>query len=180
MFEEKYLAAVRRVEEQLLQNVRENTAFDLRDLVAVFTRRDNGPWLAVFNMKGTVGLPSFFEILSFNQLLEAERDLSAEYDGMVITFEALGLVRSDIVTRGPRFYPIEQLYRRLNQERRLPQTQLNLARALFSALLASGELEEKAPAYSTSIWLKKVARLFTLSLPALLEHYQVEGLLAVV
>ncbi len=179
MFEEKYLAAVRRVEEKLLQKVGENTAFDLSDLVAVFTRRDNGSWLAVFNTKETVALSSFFEVLSLNQLLEEGRDLSAEYDGMVITFEALGLVRSDIVTRGSRFYPIEQLYRRLNQEGRLPQTQLKLARTLFSTLLASGELGEKAPEYATTTWLKKAARLFRLSLPVLLERYQVEGLLAV-
>src|SRR5207302_4672216 len=92
---------------------------------------------------------------------------------------ALELVRSDIVTRGPRFYPIELLYRRLNLERKLPQTQLNLASTLFSVLLASGELGEKVPEYATATWLKKVAKLFRLSLPALLERYQVEGLLAI-
>src|SRR5438874_2243592 len=101
--EKKYLATLRRVEEQLLQEARENTAFELIDLVAVFTRRDNGHWLAVFNTKETGALSSFFEVLSLNQLLEEERDLSIEYDGMVITFEALGLVRSDIATRGSRF-----------------------------------------------------------------------------
>ncbi len=179
MFEEKYLAAVRRVEEPLLQKVREDSAFDLADLVAVFTRRDKRPRLMVLNTEKSVALSASFEVLSLNQLLEDERNLSAEYDGMVITFEALGLVRSDIVTRGSRFYPIEQLYRRLNQEAQLPQTQLKLARTLFSTLLARGELGEKAPEYAIAIWLKKVAKLFMLSLPVLLERYQVEGLLAV-
>jgi hypothetical protein len=180
MFEKQYLAAVRRVEEQLLQKFRENTPFDLDNLVAIITRRDNGSCLAVFNTEETAALPSFFEVLSLNQLLEDGRDFSAEYDGMVIAFEALELGRSDIVTKGPRFYPIEQLYRRLNQEGKLPQTQLNLARTLFSALLANRKLGEKAPEYSTSAWLKKVALLFRLTLPALLVNYQVEGLLAIV
>jgi AAA ATPase domain len=180
MFEKQYLAAVRRVEEQLQQKAQENIAIDLTNLVAVFSRRENGPCLAVFNTEETVALPDFFEFLSLDQLLESKRDLSTEYDGMVITFEALDLVRYNIVTRGPRFYPIEQLYRRLNQEGKLPQTQLNLARTLFSTLLANGELGEKAPEYSTATWLKKVALLFRLSLPALLEHCQVGGLLAIV
>ncbi len=179
MFDEKYLAAVRRVEKRLLQKVREDTAFDLDNLVAVFTRRSNGPCLAVFNTEEAVALPEFFDVLSLDQLLEDRRDLSAEYDGIVITFEALGLVRSDIVTRGPRFYPIEQLYQRLNQERKLPQTQVRLAKTLLSILLARSELGEKAPEYATITWLKKAAGLFKLSLPGLLEHCQVEGLLAV-
>ena len=103
MFEENYLAVVRRVEEQLLQKIRENNVFDFDDLVAVLTRRDNGTCLAVFNTEETVALSDFFEILSLKQLLKHERDLSIEYDGMVITFEALRLVRLDIVTRGPDF-----------------------------------------------------------------------------
>src|SRR6266436_3492801 len=180
MFEKQYLAAVRRVEEGLLQKARESTTFELDNLVAVFTRRKNVPWLAVFNTEETAVLPSFFEVMSLNQLLEDRRDLTADYDGMVITFEALGLVRPDIVTRGPRFYPIEQLYRRLNQEGKLPQTQLRLARTLFFALFASGELGETAPEYATASWIKKVAKLFRLSLPALMEYCQVQGLLAVV
>jgi len=181
MFEEKrYLATIRRVEEQLQQKAQGNIAIDLTNLVAVFSRRENGPCLVVFNTEETAVLPSSFEVLSLNQLLEDGRDLATEYDGMTITFETLGLVRPDVVTRGPRFYPIEQLYRRLNQEGKLPQTQLNLARTLFSTLLANGELGEKAPEFSTATWLKKVALLFRLSLPALLEYYQVGGLLAIV
>src|SRR5438105_1970915 len=103
---------------------------------------------------------------------------------MVIAFGALTLVRDDVVTKGPRFYPVEQLYRRLNQAGRLPETQWNLARTLFSILLARGELEEKVPEYFPTIWLRKTAKLFKLSLPKLMEHYQKQnqlaGLLAVV
>src|SRR5437016_13930040 len=113
MSKENYLATVRKVEEQLLQEVREDAQFDVAGLVAIFSPRENGRWLAVFDLEETVALPSTFEILSIKQLLEEQRDLSVEHDGMVITFEALELVRPDIVTRGSRFYPIEQLYRRL-------------------------------------------------------------------
>ena len=140
MFEEQYLAVVRRVEEYWLQKLRESNRFDLTDLVAIFTRRDNGPWLTVFNVEETVDLVDSFEVLSLKQLLEDKRDLSVEYDSMVIAFEALGLVRPDIVTRGPRFYPIEQLYRRLKQAGKLSQTQQNLASTLFCTLHERGEL----------------------------------------
>lgn len=179
MFEEKYLAAVKRVEEKMLLKIREDTTFSLANLVAILSRRENGTHLAVFNTEEPLALSGHFEVLSFDQLLNEERNLAEEYDGIVIAFEALGLVRPDIVTRGPRFYPIELLYRKLNQKLELPQTQLNLAKTLFSTLLSRGDMGEKTPEYSTTTWLKKSASLFRLSLPALLEHYQVEGLLVV-
>src|SRR5438552_14048016 len=94
MVQAQNLAAVRRMEEYLSQKV-EKTAFDLTDLVAVFTQRDNGSWLAVFNVEEPSDLPGFSEAVSFEQLLQDKRDLSVEYNGILITFDALGLIRPD-------------------------------------------------------------------------------------
>src|SRR6266566_2021140 len=173
------LANIRRIEEQLLQTMHKHGALILTNLVAIFTQRDTQHCLAIFNTVNPPSIQDFSEIMSLEQLLLDKRDLMEDYDGTVITFRSLGLVRSDIITRGSGFYPMGQFYRRVNQIENLPQTQLNLSKALFSILHANGELEEKIPEHSLSTWLKKMSRLFKLSLPSLLERHQVEGLVAI-
>src|SRR2546429_9019519 len=110
MHRANYLASVRLVEEELLQIAQNSIAFDLSNLVAIFCNRENNTRLAVFNLETLPCLESIFEVKSLEQLLQDKHNLSAEYNGMVITFSALDLIRPDIITRGSRFYPIEQLY----------------------------------------------------------------------
>src|SRR5205823_12214902 len=111
-----------------------STAFDLTNLIAIFTRRDNESWLPVVNIEDSSDSLDFPAALTLKQLLQDTRNLPTEYDGIVIAFDALRLVRRDIVTRGSRFYPIEQLFRRLNQAEALIQTQWNLTNTLFATL----------------------------------------------
>src|SRR5260370_36623614 len=106
MFKGQDLTEVRRVEETLLRLKNKNAAFDLTNLVAIFTRRDNESWLPVFNIENPSDALDIPEILILEELLQDTRNLLADYDGIVITFDALRLVRRDIVTRGSRFYPI--------------------------------------------------------------------------
>ncbi len=180
MFKGQDLTEVRRVEERLLRIAQKSTGLDLTNLVAIFTRRDNESWLPVFNIEDSSDSLDFPETLTLTQLLQNTRNLPTEYDGIVIAFDALRLVRRDIATRGSRFYPIEQLFRRLNQAETLIQTQWNLTNTLFASLIEKGELKETPPEFSITTWLNKVSQLFSLSLPAILEKHQVEGLVAVV
>ena len=174
------LSEIKQVEEQLVCAAQENSALNLTNLVAVFYDRRNGSRLAVFNMENPPILPGFSEVLSIEQLLQDKRNLSADYNGILITFSALDLLRPDIITSSSRFFPIAQLYRRLGQTDNLITTRLNFARILFSILLAKGELRKIPPENSPTTWLKKTSKLFRLSLPALLEKIQVKGLVAIV
>ena len=118
------LSEIKQVEEQLVCAAQENSALNLTNLVAVFYDRRNGSRLAVFNMENPPILPGFSEVLSIEQLLQDKRNLSADYNGILITFSALDLLRPDIITSSSRFFPIAQLYRRLGQTDNLITTRL--------------------------------------------------------
>src|SRR5689334_15807403 len=109
------LANIRRIEEQFLQTAQTYQSFTLTDLVAIFTRNDKQQSLAVFNSVTPPSIPGFSEILSLEQLLGDNRDLMEDYDGIVISFRALDLILPDLVTRGLKFYPMGQFYKRVHQ-----------------------------------------------------------------
>lgn len=180
MFKGPDLQEVRRVEEALLRIAYKNSAFDLTNLVAIFTRRDTESWLPIFNIEYIPASFDFHAALTLKQLLRITQNLVAEYDGIVIAFDALKLVRRDIATRGSRYYPIELLFGRLHQTEALIETQWNLANTLFATLLEQGELKETPPEFSVATWLHKTTQLFRLTLPTLLEKHPLEGLVAVV
>jgi hypothetical protein len=180
MFKGPDLTEVRRVEEAFLSIAHKSSDFDLTNLVAIFTRRDTESWLPVFNIEYTPASFDFPSALTLKQLLHNTKNLVAGYDGIVIAFDALKLVRRDITTRGSRYYPIELLFGRLHQTAALIQTQWNLANTLFATLLEQGELKETPPEFSVAAWLQKTTQLFRLTLPTLVEKHRVEGLVAVV
>jgi len=180
MSEKTDLTIVRRVEEQFLQKVREHSPLDLTALVAILTRRDTGAWLPVLNEDANDAQPVFPQHLTLAQFIEQGPDVLAEYRGIVIAFEALTLVQSNLITRGSRFYPMEQFFRKIHQVEKLPRAEWRLAKTLFSMLIDKGEIQEKPTAYFESSWLRTISKLFRLTLPALLERYPIEGLLAIV
>lgn len=180
MSEKNDLTIVRRVEEQFLQQVRAHYLLDLTPLVAILTRRDTGAWLPVLNEDASDALPVFPQHLTLAQFKEHGPDVLAEYRGIVIAFEALTLVQNNLITRGSRFYPMEQFFRKIHQVDKLPLAEWRLAQALFSILVDNGEIQEKPAAYLENKWLRTIARLFRLTLPALLEQHPLNGLLAIV
>src|SRR6266516_3154527 len=119
-----YLAAVRQIEEHFHQQTHKEIENNITGLIAILTRRDNKTKLPVFLKEKPIGILGFDRAVSLEQLLKEKQDLSESYDGMVITFETLSLLRPDIVTRGSHFYAIEILYQKLGLRNKLPETQL--------------------------------------------------------
>jgi hypothetical protein len=171
---------IRQIEEQILRQTTGGNYSDLSHLVAIFTRKDKSSWLPVFNLDERMTLPGLPEPVLLKQLIEHWHDILAEYDGVVIAFDALRLVVPDLITRGFYFYPMEIFYGKIHRPALLAQTQWQLAKTLFSALLRSGALQEKPEALAAVAWLKKTSKLFKLTLPTLLEQHPIAGLLAIV
>ena len=181
--------------DSIVERLRED-ANSMEDLVAVLTRSRpemadepveeaaaNGTkrieMLLVFNSEPPPHLRDRYHVKSLTQLLANELDLGA-YDGTTIAFSALELVLPQLITRGPRHCSMEELFQRLGQCSMLAETQQHLAESLFTILFSRRELTAQPPEKHRAKWLKKAARIFMLSLPAVLGRHEVEGLVAVI
>ena len=81
----------------------------LEQLVAVFSKRQNDDLLLVYlpqhEPSSDLGQVRAISLDDFRHW-----DISG-YDGLIIAFSAIDVVRSDIPTVGPNFFPLDQLLR---------------------------------------------------------------------
>ena len=99
-------------------------------------------------------------------------DLSL-YNGPIVSFSAVDVVRPELPTKGPRFHPIDPLLRQ-----RLGQSGLNqTAYALATALL--GYVEDIAPDPGDVLRARAFPKIISLALPSLLARRRLPGLIGV-
>ncbi len=143
----------------------------MENLVAVFSQKNSQRFLQVFNLEtppliATEGV----KVITLRDMLE--RDLT-EYDGPLVGFSVLNLLRDDLVTRGPWFFSIEQVFRERAQISALYQTLDNLSIELMRHLSEQGE-QASTPLRQ---WVE--ARALRMSLPLVLQEQFCENLVAV-
>ena len=143
----------------------------LEGLVAVLSQR-NGPRL--LHVYLAEPLPDIKraedKVISLHQL--QDRDLS-EYDGLLVGFTVLDLLRDDLMTKGPYFYPIERIYVERGEVALLYQTQANLSIELMKHLHERGDHSQDGG----RLWAE--ARALVLALPFMLQGRFCEKLVAI-
>jgi hypothetical protein len=108
--------------------------------------------------------------ITLRQLLD--RDLR-DYDGLLVGFPALDILRPDLMTKGPLFYPIEKLYVEHGEVDRLYQTQAGLSVELMKHLRDRGEQTQEI----SRLWTE--ARALFLALPYMLQDRVCDNLVAI-
>jgi hypothetical protein len=143
---------------------------DLADLVAVFSQTAGNRLLLVYNSdKLPSPLASHLEAIPLTSLVEAELQ---SYDGLFVGISALDVMRPDLLTKGPGFYPLDRLLLNLGQRQMLYHTLHNLAHSLVAFM---ANLPEDAP-----LCLRRAgAKAIQLALPSLLMTSETKDLVAV-
>jgi len=146
------------------------SSIPLDDLVAVFSSRGAGRPLLVYNsVAPSETRGRRFEAILLNDLGEVDLE---EYPGLFVGISALDVVRDGLVTKGPMFYPLEQMLVRLGRRRVLHRTLHNLAYYLVDLL-------KKLSAADPVRRQRVVSKVLQLALPHLLDERGAEGLIAV-
>ncbi len=155
-------AALHRIEEAL-------TAAALEDLIAVFSQPEGSRLLLVYNTahppQATV---EGCEVISLNDLGEADLTRFELFAGV----SALDVIRPDLVTKGPGFFPLERIFLTLGQRPALHRTLHNLARFLVTFM---DDLPGDDPVRRQRAGIKALQ----LALPALSDAQGVKDLVAV-
>jgi hypothetical protein len=154
-------------------NVIKSSIVQLEDLIAIFSQKDGPRLLHVYNTTEPPGNSvEDLEIITLEEL--PDKDLSG-FDGPLVGFSALDVVRDDLLTKGPSFYPLQQIF--VEQERRaaLHQTMQHLASYLVA------HLPEWAEKRSSFVQQRTKAKLIQLALPAIMEKLShVNNLVAII
>jgi len=156
-------ALVRRIEDAL-------ASAPLDDLVAVLSQRSGDDLLFVYNAEAAPILAAeAYETIILDDLGEVDLET---YNGLLVGVSALDVIRDDLVTKGPWFYPLDQSLLRLGRRPVLHRTYHNLARYLVAFL-------EKVSTADPIRRQRVVIKILQLALPALLDRRMPEHLVAV-
>lgn len=142
----------------------------LENLVAVFSQMDGPRQLLVYNALG-FPLPDSKtrQIVPLYELLD--HDLG-EFDGPVIAFSAIDVIRSVMPTKGPNFYALEDVFLERNAHAALYRTMRGLARYLTDYL-------DSLPAEQEQLLHHRgVSKILQLALPKILSETPVKDLVA--
>ena len=125
--------------QEKLAAIRASLTSYLEGLVAVFSQAIGARLLHIY-LGGSWPdeLPESVEAIRLEELRHA--DLS-NFDGLWAGFSALDVIRPDLSTKGPLFYPLEALYRAQNQRVALLRTMRRLAYFLISELRFPEQLQ---------------------------------------
>lgn len=151
---------------------------EMEHLTAIFSQAHSQHLLLVYNIDSLSELPLMpngqelpLEACLLRDL--PERDLVA-YDGPVIAFNALDLIRNDILTKGTRFYPIENFYLEAGERVRLLRSMHRLAGVLVDYLTRWPVQRAEQLRYRIE------AKAIQLALPYLLANWDCERLVGVI
>jgi hypothetical protein len=154
---------VRKIEETL-------TSIVLDDLVAVFSQKSADRLLLVYNAEACPTLAiGNCEVILLNDLREVDLET---YDGLWAGFSALDVVYDDLATKGPEFYPLEQVFLKLGRRTTLHRTLHNLSRYLVAFL-------DDFSTTDPNRRRRALVKILQLALPALLDERGADGLVAV-
>jgi hypothetical protein len=147
------------------------TILQLENLVAVLTQREGDQILHVYNSPTpaaerlpnvtTTTLREFFHY-----------DLSS-YNGILISFPSIDSLRGDLITKGPLFFPIEQIFYERNEVQALYRTMANLSVEMMR------RLKEEGDTLPLPVRLAFEAKALQLSLPGMLTDRDCTNLIAV-
>ena len=140
---------------------------ELADLVAVWPRRQGEGLHLVYNAAALPKrIPDGCEARRLHDIDKLEPEM---IDGLLACFTALDTLHPRLHTKGPHFFPLEELYLELGQRKALHRSMHNLARTLVSLLdgLAPEALIERQ---------RMTAKILQLALPALLDQREAAGL----
>jgi hypothetical protein len=158
--------------EKLLEIQQSITILD--NLVAVFSQRQGQRLLQVFNAE-TPPVPSHdsLKTITLRQLIEIpERDLT-DFDGLMVGFSALDVIRADLVTKGPLFSPLDQIFIERGETAVLNRTLANLSTEIMRQLREEGEQA------AGSNRQRAEARALEIALPFMLQERDCENLVAI-
>jgi len=143
------------------------------DLVAIFGQADGPYLLHVYNTEiPPVASTEYLETITLLELLD--KDLSS-FDGPLMGFSALDVLRDDLLTKGSSFYPLEQVFKEREQWSALHKTMLHLAAYFVTCL------PEWAKKRSRFVQQRARAKIIQLALPTILGKLSdLRNLIAVV
>lgn len=143
----------------------------LENLVAVFSHSGDDALLLVYTSNAELSPSAAFQCIALEDLPRQNLD---EYDGPILSFTALDLIRGDILSKGPGFYPLAKLLFEWDREPELNRTRFHLAQFLWT-------IRSDARASESSDWaMRMTSKTIELALPALIENWQRENLVAVI
>lgn len=151
---------------------------ELEYLTAIFSQSRSQRLLLVYNIDSLSELPVLpdwqersLEACTLADLPEQELNV---YDGPVVSFTALDLIRNDILTKGPHFYPIENFFLEVGERERLLRSMHRLAGVLVDNLA-------KWPAQRAEQLRYRIeAKAIQLALPYMLAHWDCNQLVGVI
>jgi hypothetical protein len=144
----------------------------LKNVIAIFTsERDDSLLLVYTNLAPQLHNPSI-EAIHVEELLHYNVE---RYQSLpVLGFTAINLIRDDIMTKGPDFYPLHRLFQERGQIQELRQTLLSLAH--FLLYLWTRSHQEKPPEWGQRL----TGKIIKYALPAFLSTWPIRNLVAVV
>ena len=141
------------------------------DLVAVFSQREGDHLLQVYNSDHIpVSSVGPVETILLSDLPNI--DLS-EYDGPMVGFQGLDVVRDDLLTKGANFYSIERLFQTRDRQEELHQTMLNLAAHIIGGMADDSRYRQKL------LRRRALSKALLLALPGILAERECQDLIAV-
>jgi len=143
----------------------------IENLVAIFSQSHGTKFLFVYNAASLPVLQN--QHVSSILLSELPTADLSDYDGLFIGFGALEILRRDLVTKGPLFYPIERIFEELGCIDSLYRTIANLSTEIMRYL------RSVAPELSREQRLANEAKTLKLALLVMLQQRDCCGLVAV-
>lgn len=143
----------------------------LENLVAVFSHAADDALLLVYTSGAERARGAGFESISLEDLPRQSLD---RYDGPILSFTALDLIRGDILAKGPGFYPLGKLFFERDCVSGLNRTRFNLAQFLWT--IGSGAHTSNPEDWTRRMWSKTIE----LALPALIDNWPRENLVAII
>lgn len=144
---------------------------DLDDLVAVFSRKDGPELLHVYNRDHVEPGEGELHRTLLRDLLDIDLQF---YNGLVSCFSVLDTLRDDLLTKGSRFFPIEDVFRERGYHRCLYHTMHHLAGYLIDSLLNAESGIVNALRYRIQ------SKAIQMALPAILLQQPCNNLVAVI
>lgn len=143
----------------------------LEDLVAVFSQKHGPRLLFVYNSDTLPAVPG--ELIEVTLLNDFPDEDISEFDGPLVGFSALDVVRDDLLTKGPNFFPIERIFLERGQRELLHRTMLHLAGYFVDSLSKWPDQRPEA------IRQRAEGKVLQMALPSILSSLPCENLIAI-